>query len=144
MHPRRRVLLADDDRDLLEFLALRFQSLVLDVAVADNALEALNQIQGIPPDVMCLDVNMPAGNGLSVAEMVLSEPAWSHIPIIVLTGRDDSEIIRRCHDMCVYYVIKGGDVWPRIGPLVCELLHIEAHGPLGNPKHDALGLANCR
>lgn len=125
--PRRpRVLLADDDRDLIELLTLRCWKLNLDVVAADNSLEALNLIQMALPDLICLDVHMPAGNGLSVAEMIQSEPTWSHVPIIILTGRDDPLTIRRCHDLCVYYVIKGGDVWPRVGPLICELLNLEA------------------
>ena len=90
-----------------------------------GSLEALNQIQMTLPDLICLDVNMPAGNGLSVAEMIQTDPTSSHVPIIILTGRDDPRTIRRCHDLCVYYVIKGGDVWSRIEPLLIELLDLK-------------------
>jgi CheY-like chemotaxis protein len=74
------------------------------------------------PDVVCLDVDMPAGNGLGVCEMLSSDTACRTIPIIILTGRTDPETIMRCHSLCAYYVEKCPDVWSRIEPLLKELL----------------------
>jgi hypothetical protein len=54
--------------------------------------------------------------------MLASEPAWEKIPVIILTGRTDADTIIRCHQLCAYYVLKGGDVWSRIEPLLRELL----------------------
>lgn len=73
---------------------------------------------------MILDVNMPAGNGLSVRDMMASEPKWSSIPVIVLTGRTDEQTIRRCHETVAFYVLKGGNVWERVEPLVREILDV--------------------
>jgi CheY-like chemotaxis protein len=122
------ILIADDDRELVQVLALRCRALGVHVECAHDALRALNLMQPTMPDLICLDVNMPAGNGLSVCEMLASEPRWAKTPVIILTGRTDPEIIIRCHQLCAYYVLKGGDVWSRIEPLVGELLSVGDRG----------------
>jgi CheY-like chemotaxis protein len=76
------------------------------------------------PDLVCLDVNLPSGNGLSVCEMMETDPAAAKIPVIVLTGCKDAQTIRRCRDMCAYYVNKAGDVWRRVEPVIHELIDI--------------------
>ncbi len=118
------ILIADDDHELVQVLALRCRALGVQVKCAYDALTALNVMQPSMPDLICLDVNMPAGNGMSVCEMLASEPRWAKTPVIILTGSTDPEVIMRCHQLCAYYVLKGGDIWSRIEPLVCELLSI--------------------
>jgi CheY-like chemotaxis protein len=85
-------------------------------------MSALGKIDEMQPDVVILDVEMPYGNGLSVCEMMSTHEQLSKIPVIILSGRSDQQIIRRCHELCAYYVIKQGDVWPRIEPLIRELI----------------------
>ncbi len=75
--------------------------------------------------MVVLDVNMPTGSGLSVCEMMASDEKLRMVPVIILTGCSDEKTIRRCHDMLVFYVQKGTDVWSRIDPLVRELLHLD-------------------
>jgi hypothetical protein len=70
----------------------------------------------------CLDVEMPAGNGLSVCEMLMSDEACHSMPIAIPTGRSDPDTIMRCHGLSAYYVEKCPDVWSRIEPLFKELL----------------------
>jgi DNA-binding response OmpR family regulator len=115
------VLIADDDESLTEILCARCESLGLAVDVANNAMTALGKIDEMMPDVVILDVEMPLGNGLSVCEMMATHRNLATIPVIMLTGRSDRETIRRCHDLCAFYVSKNGDVWSRIEPLLREL-----------------------
>jgi CheY-like chemotaxis protein len=125
--PAKTIVVADDDQDMLQLLSQRFSSLGCSVIGIDNALEAINVISRHKPDLVCIDVGMPSGSGLSVCEMMASDEQLRKIPIIVLTGRSDGETIRRCHDMLVYYVQKSADTWERIAPLACEL--IDLHKP---------------
>jgi CheY-like chemotaxis protein len=118
------ILIADDDVDLLAVLAARSRRLGLEVRTARDAVETLNRVQQAPPDVVCLDVNMPCGNGLSVCEMLATDPRFRSLPVIVMTGRSDEGTVRRCHDLCAYYVLKSSDVWKRVEPLLRELLGI--------------------
>lgn len=122
MHHPPMILFADDDRDLVQILAIRCRKLGLSVIATHDALSALNLIWSQKPDLVCLDVDMPSGNGLSVCEMLASEPAWAKIPVVILTGRTDPELIIRCHQLCAYYVLKGADIWLRVEPLVQEIL----------------------
>jgi DNA-binding response OmpR family regulator len=116
------VLIADDDRDLVQALAVRCNRLGLKAICAYDGFSALSLIKSERPDMACLDVEMPAGNGLSVCEMLASDETCRSIPIAILTGRTDPETIMRCHSLCAYYVEKCPDVWSRIEPLLKELL----------------------
>ncbi len=116
------IFIADDDADLLHTLTLRCQSLGLNVRTASDARAALNSICDQRPDIACLDVRMPAGNGLGVCEMIAGESELAGMPVIILTGNGDNETIRRCHDLCAYYVPKGPGMWERMRPLLVELL----------------------
>jgi len=116
------VLIADDDRDLVRVLQMRFRQLDVQVVVAYDALSALQLAHQERPDLVCLDVGMPGGSGLSVCEMLTADKELSSIPTIMLTGRADEQTIRRCHEMCAYYVLKSEDVWGRMEPIARELL----------------------
>jgi CheY-like chemotaxis protein len=116
------IVIADDDVDLVDFLTQRCSQLGCRVIGASSALEAINVIHRVTPDLVCIDVNMPSGSGLSVCEMMSTDARLRSIPVIVLTGASDQNTIRRCHDMMVYYVEKSVDVWQRIEPLLVELL----------------------
>jgi DNA-binding response OmpR family regulator len=122
------ILIADDDHNLVDALAVRCRTLGLAVRTAHDARTALNIIFDDRPDVACLDVNMPCGNGLCVCEMLASDERFVSLPVIVLTGRTDLETVRRCHNLCAYYVPKCADLWSRIGPLLQELLPETGNG----------------
>ncbi len=118
------LLIADDDRDLVSILTIRSRLLGLKVLTASDAFTALSLVRSTMPDLVCLDVGMPGGNGLSVCEMITSDPTFREIPVIVLTGRSDPQTISRCHSMNAYYVEKSTDTWERMEPLIRELLEI--------------------
>jgi CheY-like chemotaxis protein len=131
------VLIADDDRDLVHVLARRCGQLGLQVICAYDGFSALSLIKSERPDMACLDVEMPPGNGLSVCEMLTSDEACRSIPIAILTGRSDPDRIIRCHSLCAYYVEKCPDIWSRIEPLLKELLYNSDTTSSGGP---AVGL----
>ena len=128
MNPQKKsVLVADDDRDFLDLLARRLDSLGLEVRTADSGRKALEMAIDRLPDLVCLDANMPAGDGFSVCEVLARDDEASQIPIIIITGRKDRETIRRCHDMCAYYLCKSNRMWEALEAIVFELLDI---GPI--------------
>jgi DNA-binding response OmpR family regulator len=121
---RHTVLIADDDQDLVSLLARRCQALGLATHTANDALTAVRRIDEAPPDLVILDVNMPGGNGLAVCELMFSGDRLRDVPVIMLTGESQPDTVRRCHEMCAYYVLKCPDVWRRIEPLLVELLDL--------------------
>ncbi len=119
------VLLVDDDEDLVESLKLRCRSIGVNVETAHNAFTALNLIDGCKPDLVCLDVNMPTANGLAICESMAQDPATAKTPVIIMTACCSPETIRKCSDLCAYYIHKSGDLWARLEPIIYELIDIE-------------------
>jgi CheY-like chemotaxis protein len=68
--PHRRVLLVDDDADLLEFLRLTLTTRGFDVNVAEDGLEAIGRIGTNCYDVVVVDFNMPKLDGLAAAKII--------------------------------------------------------------------------
>ena len=117
-----KILIADDDDDLRNLLAKRCRNLGLEVSTASDGLSALRIACDDPPDIVCMDVNMPGGNGLAACELLAEDPRFANVPVIVLTGQNDREVVRRCHGLGSYYVPKCADVWPRIAPILEQFL----------------------
>jgi DNA-binding response OmpR family regulator len=116
------IVIADDDVNLIHALTIRCTALGLQVHAAHDASSAWQQIEKIEPDVVILDVGMPAGNGFCVTEMMLHHEKLKHTPVIMLTGKSDNDTIRRCHELMAYYVTKCDNVWARIKPLLFDIL----------------------
>jgi CheY-like chemotaxis protein len=62
------------------------------------------------PHLVLLDVHLPDIDGLSVCQQLADDPATSHIPVIILTGMERPDIIRRSRAAgCQYFVRKPYD-----------------------------------
>lgn len=125
---RKTILLADDDADLLHTLTLRCKQLGLEVVSVADAMTALSTADFMCPDLICLDVEMPNGNGLAACEMISSDDRFTEIPLLIMTGRKDEATIRRCQEMGAHYLAKGGDLWRRMEVLIRELGLVEPAG----------------
>ena len=88
-HRRSRVLVADDT----ESIRLLFRRLLTadghDVIVAADGAAALDAVRRQQPDVILLDVTMPAIDGLEVCRRLKSDPATRLTPIVLVTGQTD-------------------------------------------------------
>jgi DNA-binding response OmpR family regulator len=115
-----KILIADDDPDLTTALAMRCRQRGWTAIIAHEGFKALEYARADKPDVVCLDVEMPSGRGLAVSEMMQTDGDLCTIPMIILTGRDDPNTIRRCHELGLYYVLKCTDSWERLEPLLEE------------------------
>ncbi|MBI5209252.1 MAG: response regulator transcription factor [Elusimicrobia bacterium] len=90
MADRKRILVADDDPDLVELLKMDLTNEGYDVIIAVNGKEALQKAMAEKVDVVLLDVMMPYIDGYHVAYEVTSK-LGSAAPIVVLmTSRDTS------------------------------------------------------
>jgi len=82
---RPKVLVVDDDADLVQSLSLRLRHEGYDVAVAMNGYQGLERARRESPDVLILDIHMPAGEGFSVQDR-LQEMMGPWPIVIYLTG----------------------------------------------------------
>jgi len=80
-----KILIVEDDADLVQSLSLRLHHEGYDVAVAMNGYQGLERARTESPDLLILDINMPAGDGFSVQEG-LQKILGPWPPVIYLTG----------------------------------------------------------
>lgn len=81
-----KILIVDDDPDLVEAVTLILRSKRFEVAAAYNGKEGIEKVKTERPDLVVLDVMMPEKDGYSVCKELKSDPQWSHIPILLLTA----------------------------------------------------------
>ncbi len=81
-----RVLLADDQMELLLLMKETVEAAGFEVFIASDGQEALKVIFETHPDIVVLDYNMPIKDGLTVARNLKDNPLFAHIPIIICTG----------------------------------------------------------
>ena len=81
-----RVLLIDDDCELLELLRDYLQSDGFSVSCATDGYAGLNAVQGDTPDIVVLDVMMPGISGMQVLSQIRT---LSPVPVLMLTARGD-------------------------------------------------------
>lgn len=122
------ILLADDDRDLVQLLMLRFKQLGVEVFRSPDAMHALFGAQKIHPDLIVLDVNMPGGNGLSVCEMLAGNDELKDVPVIIMTGESNDQTVDRCNALGAFYVQKGPQLWEELREMTCEFLGLTWSG----------------
>jgi len=87
-----RVLIADDSEKLISALQVQLEVHGFDVITCTDAYMALAHAQKQRPDVMILDIRMPAGNGFSVLERMRKLPELRGIPVIYITGDQSSSL----------------------------------------------------
>jgi two-component system, OmpR family, KDP operon response regulator KdpE len=82
-----RVLVIDDEPQILRALRINLRVRQYDVDIADTGARALRQAARHPPDLVILDLGLPDLDGLDV---IGGLRGWTDAPIIVLSGRSDS------------------------------------------------------
>jgi len=83
---RKKILLVDDNEELLELLRLSFQDSGFSIVTATNGLEALKKARSLLPDLILLDLMLPEMDGFVVCETLRKDPATSAVPILILSG----------------------------------------------------------
>ena len=82
-----KVLIADDDAQLVRALSVTLSARGYDVVTARDGREAIDAVITERPDLVLLDLGMPRLDGIGVLEGIRG---WSQVPVLVLSGRTDS------------------------------------------------------
>ncbi len=91
---RQRILVIDDDPDLLELIALLLSDCGYEVMTAGDGRAALDVVARAHPDLILLDMKMPVMNGWQFAA-AYKEACDGEAPIVVLTASDDVRLRAR-------------------------------------------------
>src|SRR6202044_1036222 len=82
-----RVLVVDDEPQILRALRINLRARQYDVNTAASGAQALEEAAAPPPDLVILDLGLPDMDGV---EVIGGLRGWTKVPIIVLSGRADS------------------------------------------------------
>jgi len=86
-----RILIIDDDKDILEITRTFLEGRGYSVVQADSGEKALKKVRSSKPNLILLDVMMPKMDGFWLCRVLKSDPEFQHIPIIFLTAIDDAQ-----------------------------------------------------
>ena len=107
----RRVLVADDDPDIVELLRLNLEAQGYSVVAADNGEEARALALQLVPDLIVLDVMMPKMDGLEVLAALKGHATTRDIPIVMLTAKaSDTDVWNGWQAGADYYITKPFDL----------------------------------
>jgi two-component system, OmpR family, alkaline phosphatase synthesis response regulator PhoP len=85
----KKILIADDEPDILEIVQYNLQNEGYEVATAKNGNEAIDLAKRFNPDLIILDIMMPGKNGIEVCNILRMQPAFNDTLIIFLTALSD-------------------------------------------------------
>ena len=84
-----KVLLVDDEADILEFLSYTLIENNFSVETATNGLNAIKQYEKFQPDIIIMDVMMPEMDGIAACEKIKNLDTYNDCPIIFLSARSE-------------------------------------------------------
>jgi len=87
----KKILIVDDEKDWIRMLAIRLEHEGYQIEAAFDAAQAMAQAVQLKPDLILLDIMMPAGGGLGALKNIRANFKTFSIPIIVLTAKGDKE-----------------------------------------------------
>ncbi len=123
---KRRILIVDDDQDLVDLLVDHFQrDARFEVRSVNNGFGAGMQIKEFKPDIVVLDVMLPDINGMEVCQLVRSDKTMDDVRIICISGMVEVEKIQQLRDAGANdFVQKPFDI-DALSARDCQLLEID-------------------
>ena len=85
-YERKKILIADDNKSFLMYMALLLRRMGFDVILAENGVEALKLIKRMQPDLVLLDCNMPKLDGISVLRYLYSDSEIAPVSIVTISS----------------------------------------------------------
>ncbi len=106
-----KVLLVDNEENIREALkyGLNMKG-VFNIEEASNGMEALVKAIGLNPDIILLDVNMPVMDGIQAYRKLKEKPETKHIPVVLLTAKPYTEILKEIKITSDEYLEKPSDI----------------------------------
>ncbi len=84
-----RILVVEDDADILELISMYLQKAGHVVETSSDGAAALSRLRAGPADLVVLDLMLPGLSGFEVCQALRNDPATARLPVIMLTARSD-------------------------------------------------------
>jgi DNA-binding response OmpR family regulator len=82
------ILVVDDDPDMRQALHIRLKANHYEVIFASDGITSIAEARKHMPDLIILDLGLPAGDGFRILELLKANDSLSLIPVIVVSARD--------------------------------------------------------
>ena len=92
---RARVLVVDDDPEIVTFLATLLELEGIESQVATSASAALGILQHALPNLVLLDIAMPDRDGLDLCRALKKDPRTRDVPVFVVSARPGKDVVER-------------------------------------------------
>ena len=94
----KKILIVDDDADIRLGMHLRLKANQYDTFFAADAFSGVAEARKHRPDLIILDLGLPAGDGFTVMERLKQVPFLAVIPVVVVSARNGLGNQKRAHD----------------------------------------------
>jgi DNA-binding response OmpR family regulator len=123
---KRKLLIVDDDEDLVELLADVFErDGRFDIKIANNGFDAGMLVKEFRPDLVVLDVMLPDINGKEVCQRVRSDPTLEAVKIICISGMVEQDKVAELKEAGADDFMHKPFAVDRLVDRACELLDME-------------------
>lgn len=134
IEPKFLILVVDDSADNLAVISLNLQQQGYRVVTAGNGEDAVNVATQTHPNLILMDINLPALDGLGATRRIRENENLRDIPVIAVTAFGTEGFQRAAYDVGVSgYLTKPIDL-DRMNQLIARLLSPSGSGSLGNPS----------
>ncbi|MGZ3495256.1 MAG: response regulator transcription factor [Thermodesulfobacteriota bacterium] len=106
MGQKKKILIVDDERDIVKGLMIRLQGAGYEVVTAFDGAQGVFMAHKEKPDLIILDIRMPAGNGFSVAQRLKRSIHTFTIPVIFLTGSPEKNAAEKAMALGARFYVK--------------------------------------
>jgi two-component system alkaline phosphatase synthesis response regulator PhoP len=93
----KKILIVDDENDILEFVSYNFKKYGYEVYTASNAKEGIEKAIQYIPDVIIADIRMPEVDGIEMCKRIKRNEIIKNIPVIFLTADSDEYLALSAH-----------------------------------------------
>jgi DNA-binding response OmpR family regulator len=97
--PKARVLVVDDEPDLIRILEFGLKAAGYHVETASDGQEGLKKARELKPDIILLDLMLPKLDGYKVCRLLKFDERYKHIPIMILSARTQEGDQNLAHEM---------------------------------------------
>lgn len=141
MPETKRILLVDDEDDVLSAFEFRLGALGYELAVARNGAEALEHLNQGKTDLVLADFMMPEINGIELTRIIKSHPLWFNTQVVLFSANSEPEFRRKALELgATDYLPKTAGA-KAIIERIRKLVPMEEDKPSGPPAVGAATLA---
>jgi two-component system, OmpR family, alkaline phosphatase synthesis response regulator PhoP len=123
-----RVLIVDDEEDILDFLSYNLKKEGYDVVTVDSGRKCLENMTKQLPDVVLLDIMMPGISGIDVCKKIKADTKTKDIPVIMLTAKiTEKDIVTGLNSGADDYIVKPFSMRILIARIKAQLRRLDAN-----------------